>query len=225
VALASSAAIGAGVAGFLFRWQAAETEALRAAERAELRESLVALRQSIESAPLCRPQKPIVDPCHVSGTMLLDLEDYAQTGAYQMFDRGARLGVFEVERGNVDIVWRWTPARGALDLSGVTAGELRATLTTRPGARYRVHYALAGNPDPGSGRTPIKNLQWRFNGAVVDEQRFDASGRSPGSMGWVQRSFDVTAATTSSTLSVSTTNDSNSGPALDQVWWEELPPG
>lgn len=101
----------------------------------------------------------------------------------------------------------WTSSDGAyaIDLDGsarsrttppYVQGGIAQTFATRPGARYRVSFDLAGNPNQPPTIKPM-----RLSAAGQSEDfSFDASGRTSRDMGWVSKSWDFTARADSTTL-------------------------
>jgi choice-of-anchor C domain-containing protein len=122
-----------------------------------------------------------------------------------------------VDTGNIDYVpsTRWVAADGnrCLDLSGVNAGSIEQVVAGfTPGTQYRLTFLLAGNPE----QPPYpKNLRVFFGSATQDYQ-FDGV-YSTSNLGWVTRTLDVTANSTSMTVRFLSLNDGWSGPALDNV--------
>lgn len=94
-----------------------------------------------------------------------------------------------VTRGSVDWFDGWQAADGSrsIDLQGINStGGVQQMLATSVGARYRLTFSLAGNPDGG---TPIKHMRVRADNEMSNIFEFDTTGRSHANMGWVERSF------------------------------------
>ena len=122
-----------------------------------------------------------------------------------------------VDTGNIDLVpsTRWVAADGnrCLDLSGLDAGSIEQVVGGfTPGAQYRLTFFLAGNPE----QPPYpKNLRVFFGSATQDYQ-FDGV-YSQSNLGWVTKTLDVTANSTSMTVRFLSLDPGWSGPALDNV--------
>ena len=131
--------------------------------------------------------------------------------------------------GNIDWLGAPVPACGwqasnggaSLDLVGSGAGGvggIQQTFDTIPGRNYTVLFDLAGN----FGAAPVvKPLAVTVNG-VTTNFTFDTTGATGTNMGWVTRSVQFTATSTSTTLTfvsdVSTLGSGlNAGAALDNV--------
>jgi choice-of-anchor C domain-containing protein len=128
-----------------------------------------------------------------------------------------------VSSGSVDwINTYWQPAAGSysLDLSGDEAGSISQQLTgLSVGQRYRIKFAVAGNPD---NAPTVKSLNVS---AAVDNQTFtfDVTGNSRADMGWLYNSFDFVAGSTSTMLSFQSSTTTAFGPALDDVSISAVP--
>lgn len=135
--------------------------------------------------------------------------------------------------GNIDYIHAfWTAADGghSLDLNGSTAGGVTQTITTTPGTRYKITYAVSENFYGYSDKT--MDVMW--DGAVVKTETITYDpARTPAAMKWEYRSVLVTADGGSSTLEfLSTTGAMDGaqgvapfyGPALDDVSIAPAPP-
>src|SRR5262249_49814346 len=101
----------------------------------------------------------------------------------------------------------------SLDLNGVTAGAIRQTFKTRKGEKYRVRFALAGNPGGG----PMEKKLQVSAGGKTTEYTFDVTGKTRADMGWVSKTWEVTATADETTLESRSLRESAAGPALDDV--------
>jgi choice-of-anchor C domain-containing protein len=113
----------------------------------------------------------------------------------------------------------WKPAGGnqSLDLAGTAPGSVTQKVATTAGITYILSWYMAGNPD-GAPMVKIMNVYW--NGALVHSYRFNTTGHTLGSMGWVRRQVTVTATRSTSILKFAdarTHGDSPYGPTLDLV--------
>jgi choice-of-anchor C domain-containing protein len=115
----------------------------------------------------------------------------------------------------------WTAAEGSrsLDLSGAAAGGIQQTFDTAPGSTYRVTFYLSGN---GSCGSTVKNLDVGATGNSTQQYTFDTTGHSTSSMGWQLETYTFVATGTSTTLFFQSQEQSNCGPALDDVAVEEV---
>ena len=121
-----------------------------------------------------------------------------------------------VVSGNIDwISTYWTTPFGArsLDLSGTDAGSISQTFATTQGKQYQVSFWMAGNPDGG---LPTKHLNVSAWAASTD-YTFNTAGHSDTSMGWTEEFFYFTAGGPATTLTFTSGDHSNAGPALDNV--------
>ena len=125
-----------------------------------------------------------------------------------------------VTRGNIDVagIRHWVPGHGqrSIDLHGTPGfGGIKQTFKTVVGQRYQVSFLMAGTP---LRKQPIHKLAVR----AADKQQefsFDATGRTQFAVGWERKSWEFTAVASETTLEIHTleTEDSNSGPILDDV--------
>jgi choice-of-anchor C domain-containing protein len=124
-----------------------------------------------------------------------------------------------VIRGQIDhISTFWTAADGgrSLDLNGSPGcGGVAQTFATKPGQRYRVTFALAGNPTGD-----VKGLHLAVSAAgATQEFDFDCTGMSQDDMGWQEMTWEFVAVADQTTLELYSTDmtDPIRGPALDNV--------
>lgn len=117
----------------------------------------------------------------------------------------------------------WTAADGSrsLDLSGVGAGGVQQAFDTVAGHVYRVNFALAGNMDCAP---TIKTVQVLATGGVSTNYTFDVTGHSQASMGWTTQTYTFTATGTTTTLGFTSLDNTNCGPALDNVVVSDITP-
>jgi choice-of-anchor C domain-containing protein len=127
-----------------------------------------------------------------------------------------------VSSGTVDYIGsRWMAGNGvrSLDLSGISAGTIRQTVSGfTPGVAYDLRFLMAANPEGGA---PDKRLLVEIGDR---SQVFSFAGQgSPDNMGWAERSFPFTATTSTLTLGFTSLEDNASGPALDGVRLATVP--
>ena len=123
--------------------------------------------------------------------------------------------------GGAGIDWidrkRWQAGdklRKSIDLNATGPGGVSQPLKTVPGARYRITFALAGNP---GGTQGLKTLRVSAGKSAWKAFTFDTRGKSAKRMGWVQRNYEFTAKTKTTMLRFQSKTAGNSGPALDNV--------
>lgn len=121
--------------------------------------------------------------------------------------------------------WRSSLGTYAIDLDGSARsrttpphvrGGIAQTFATVAGKRYRVTFDLAGNPNRGPARKP---LRVRAAGDSADFV-FDATGKTGRNMGWVPREWVFKAAADSTTLeftSLTQSLETGYGAAIDRV--------
>jgi choice-of-anchor C domain-containing protein len=141
-----------------------------------------------------------------------------RAGTFQTFPVGQAIGAWNVSGGSVDLIgngfWQAADRHQSVDLSGNVAGAVRQTFTTRPGVRYEVIYALAGNPD---GAPSVKTGQVIINGSLAQNFTFNTAGHTRQNMGYVTRAVAFRATGVSTTLQFSSTTAGAYGPVLDDV--------
>lgn len=126
----------------------------------------------------------------------------------------------------IDLVgggWQQADGSLSLDLDGSPGpGGVEQSFATTPGQWYSVEFFMAGNPQCGN---PIKTILVEAAG-TSSTFSFDVNGHSFTSMGWELRSWCFRAASTSTTLSITslTSTSTNCGAALDGVVVEASSP-
>jgi choice-of-anchor C domain-containing protein len=124
-----------------------------------------------------------------------------------------------VSQGQLSYVgnyWEHADGKHSLDMHGGPGfGGIKQTFATKKGQKYRVIFAMAGNP---LGTVPLKKLGVRAAGREV-EFTFDTAGKTVRDMGWTTQVWDFTAKDVKTTLEFVTrmTEDGDCGPALDNV--------
>ncbi|MEA2664474.1 MAG: hypothetical protein QOI11_1418 [Candidatus Eremiobacteraeota bacterium] len=127
---------------------------------------------------------------------------------------------WRITSGYVDVVGRWwQPAGGSdsLEVGTPGPGAVEQSVATVPGRRYRLGFALAGNPE---GPPRVKTLIVSA-GPVRRAFTFDSAGRTRQNMGWRTQTLDFTAAASTTTIGFARTDGSPRsgwyGPAVDDV--------
>lgn len=135
---------------------------------------------------------------------------------------------WRISSGYVDVVGRWWQAAGGTDSLEVGTpgpGAIEQGVATVPGRRYRLSFALAGNPQ---GPPRVKTL-FVSAGPVRRAFTFDTAGRTFRSMGWRTETLDFTATASTTTIAFARTDGSPRsgwyGPAIDDVSVTALEPG
>ena len=123
-----------------------------------------------------------------------------------------------VTRGQIDYVGIWQDFDGSrsIDLDGSPGfGGIAQTLPTTPGVRYRVNFALAGNPH-GPPEPKLLQVTAAGQSAIF---AFNATATTYENMAWERREWQFTATGTTATLEFFTRDTINGyfGPALDSV--------
>ncbi len=103
---------------------------------------------------------------------------------------------------------------GSVDLSGNGNGSLAQDISTVIGKLYTVTFQLAGNPDGGN---VVKSLSVAANNGQAQFYAFDTTGATRTNMGWVNRTYQFTANSTTTTLSFASGDTNAYGPAIDNV--------
>jgi choice-of-anchor C domain-containing protein len=126
-----------------------------------------------------------------------------------------------VTRGQIDIVqgcWKAAEGKRSVDLHGSPGfGGIEQTFRTSKGQRYRVTFALAGNPDSDRD-AKTKRMAVKAAGKT-QEFSFDSTGRTNEKMGWLAREWEFNAVDDKTTLEFHTLEkrDPTHGLVLDNV--------
>jgi len=147
---------------------------------------------------------------------------------------GAAIDGWSVTGGTVDWIngyWQAAAGTHSIDLDGNSPGTISQVISTAIGARYRLSFQYAGNPDNG-GYVHEMLVDVRGNGSAVglvsSSFDFDTTGRSRSDMGWLS-SGDVVFVADASATRVSFQSLSTSiccwGVAIDDVVVELAGPG
>ena len=125
--------------------------------------------------------------------------------------------------GSIDYLsdgyWEASDGVRSIDLnSGLDIGSVSQTLTTIPGHTYKVLFDMAGNPNGPD----LKTIDVAVNGTKVADFSFNKAGKTWTDMGWVTKTFQFTAVGTQTTIGFISTTQDTSGPALDNVRFEDL---
>jgi choice-of-anchor C domain-containing protein len=113
--------------------------------------------------------------------------------------------------------WQSAAGKQSIDLAGAEPGSVTQKVATTAGTTYTLGWHLAGNPQ-GPPAIKIMNVYW--DGTFVRSVRFDTTGHTERSMGWVWQHVTVTATGTTSSITFAdgrTSGYSPFGPALDLV--------
>src|SRR5262245_53447570 len=123
---------------------------------------------------------------------------------------------WKVTRAQIDFIgnyWKSADGNRSLDLNGSPGvGGIAQTFATRKGQKYKVTFALAGNPAGG----PEEKKMMVEAAGQKKEFTFNTSGKTLEDMGWKTHSWEFTADDDKTTLEFySTTTEGDSfGPAL-----------
>src|SRR5260370_2012487 len=139
---------------------------------------------------------------------------------YLPVDKGSKeIKGWEVTRGQIDYeggAWQHADGQRSLDLHGSPGyGGIKQKFKTKKGQKYRLSFALAGNP---SGQVPVKKLGVKVAGKE-EEFTFNTKGKTLADMDWATQVLDFTATDMETTLEFYTLmkEDPSCGPALDNV--------
>jgi choice-of-anchor C domain-containing protein len=136
---------------------------------------------------------------------------------------GASIGPWQVTSGAVEVVddgfWQAAEGQQSVDLNPppdvAGPGMVAQTFTTIPGDPYTVTYSLAGNPD---GPPAVKTGRVLIDGEVIQDFRFDVSGKTRRNMGYEEWRVSFVANNSTTMLSfTSTTPHTRYGPVIDNV--------
>ncbi len=141
-----------------------------------------------------------------------------------------------VNSDSVDYIgglWEASDDSRSIDLNGFTPGSISQTITTVPGATYKVTFDLSGNP----GNLPAPDPYWSPNPKVVrvsdgvnhQDYSYDTSiegNNYPSPMKWKQGlTYSFVATGTSTTITFASQIVGAFGPVLDNVVVTEALPG
>jgi choice-of-anchor C domain-containing protein len=145
------------------------------------------------------------------------------------FENGANPGLFQTINAVSTVITGWTVSQGSIDyigtlwqasngvrsvdLAGSGNGKIEQTFNTTIGTTYRVTFDLAGNPNASP---IIKDMRVSAGGSSADFS-FNTTGKSNSNMGWLSKSWDFTANSTTTTLEFIDLTNSFAGLALDNV--------
>jgi choice-of-anchor C domain-containing protein len=121
-----------------------------------------------------------------------------------------------VSQGSIDYIgtfWQASNGVRSVDLAGSGNGKIEQTFNTTIGTTYRVTFDLAGNPNASP---IIKDMRVSAGGSSADFS-FNTTGKSNSNMGWLSKSWDFTANSTTTTLEFIGLGNSDAGAALDNV--------
>jgi choice-of-anchor C domain-containing protein len=122
-----------------------------------------------------------------------------------------------VTLGNIDVVdssfYKAADGKRSLDLNGEVTGAISQTFKTKKGQKYRVTFALAGDPD----EEPKEKKVQISAGGKPKEFTFDTTGKTRKDMGWVRKTWEFTAEADKTTLEFVSLTEGIAGPVLDDV--------
>ena len=137
---------------------------------------------------------------------------------FTLYGAGSSFGRWTVESGSVDLIggryWQAAHGKQSVDLSGNEPGTIFQDLRTKPGQRYILRFAVAGNPEADP---QVKRMEVRWGGAVVDQISFDVRGHSNQSMGWLQREYKLLASAQTTRLAFKSLTAGANGPVVDDI--------
>jgi choice-of-anchor C domain-containing protein len=177
--------------------------------------------------PAPAPPAPTPGPAPAAGTELVtngSFEDGPEPDAagprFTVVPAGApTIPGWTVTRGSVDYIgpyWQHADGKRSIDLNGNEPGTIAQTIRTRPGAKYRVTFSLAGNVCTGNGGDRTVAVSAAGDRATFT---FDTTGHGYEDMGWERKTWEFTATAAETTLEFASTTDDPvaCGPALDGV--------
>jgi choice-of-anchor C domain-containing protein len=135
-------------------------------------------------------------------------------------EAGADLDGWTIDSGDVDVVansdglWPAYAGSQSVDLNGTQPGVVSQTIPTQQGVTYRLSFEMAGNPDCGRA---VKKLQVSWGGVSLGTKKFDTTGHSYASMGWVEQHFSVVGTGSPVQLTFTSTTAGACGPVIDAV--------
>jgi len=138
----------------------------------------------------------------------------------KIFKAGQTIGCWTVGTGSVDLDHSSAAAEGSqyVDMDGSFAdGEVHQNLTTTAGAVYAISFKLAGNT---AGAPVVKTVVVTF-GSTAKTYTFDTTGHTATNPGWQTVVFTAPASTSSTRLSIKSTDAPNGhnsyGALIDDV--------
>jgi choice-of-anchor C domain-containing protein len=142
-----------------------------------------------------------------------------QPRTFHTYFAGESFGPWTVTSGSVELngagFWQHADGNQSLDLDGADTGAAAQTFSTSLLTKYKVTYALAGNPDDIPA---VKTGKVLVNGRLAQNFSFDTTGTSRTNMGYVTKGFTFLSSGGSTTLEfVSTTTPGGYGPVIDNV--------
>ncbi|HEY0395822.1 MAG TPA: choice-of-anchor C family protein [Candidatus Elarobacter sp.] len=147
-------------------------------------------------------------------------EDGGAIAAWTSLGAGSRaVRGWRVTSGTAALVGRyWQAASGSnsLEVGSPGAGAVEQTLATVAGRRYRLTFALAGNPD---GPPRIKTLVVTA-GASTGRFTFDSASRTRAAMGWMRETLEFTGTGSATTIRFARVDGGAAawyGPVIDDV--------
>jgi choice-of-anchor C domain-containing protein len=143
-----------------------------------------------------------------------------EAGEFKPLDKDSTdINGWKVTRAQIDYIgtyWQHAKGEHSLDLHGSPGiGGIAQTFKTKKGQKYRVTFALAGNPE---GSVAKKKMAVKAAGKQ-QEFEFDTTGKTRTDMGWTTKSWEFTADADETTLEFfsTMTDDESCGPCLDDV--------
>ncbi len=130
---------------------------------------------------------------------------------------------WQVAGGGLDLVhtaWDAHDGLNSISMNWVAPSTITQTVATTPGAIHELSFAMAAEI---CGGPALREINVRWNGAVLGHVTFDYTGQGPTAMGWEEHAF-VVIGTGSDVLSFESLTPANFGPALDAVSLVEVAP-
>ena len=112
-------------------------------------------------------------------------------------------------------LWPASDGKRSLDMSSFSAGSISQVLATTTGTAYQILFDLSGN---SGGGNVVKTLDVSVNTTVptTGVYKYDTTGHPSGTQ-WLTKEFDFTATGASTTLTFTSEEFNDWGPALDNV--------
>ena len=192
-------------------------------------------REMLSAAPIARPDDYgysrdedgawVVDGLPGGDNLVVNGDFEVPTASrysYKVVAAGETWGSWRVGgTGGIDVVGMWEDASGnqSIDLNGSPGkASISQTLHTVAGKSYLLRFAMSGNGYL-QNEPAVKTMQVWWNGELLDTLSFDTTGHTLDEMGWIYHTYELPAATKSSTelKFASTTPLSVYGPAVDDV--------